>query len=281
MAFGIIRVRKLHAGDIASTELHNARLYKPGMVPENIRVGSEYSFDAQLYDESAGSLQDTIDNRFRENKVTGIKSNSIHALEYVCAISDKKAWEKYDFQGFTFNTVKWLEQRHGAGSVVAHYIHQDESNPHVHIVVVPLKEKKIHWKNQKGEGVRTEVRLNAKEFIDGRDKLRALQDDWHNHLIKRYGTGQHSSFGIDLFRGTLKEHQHREYTKHTDHKIALLNEEIEKANNLAVKYHKMAVMESLMAEKLEKEKAFKIQQNIEQEKKKENWHLRGTRGMKF
>ena len=52
---------------------------------------------------------------------------------------------------FFANTQNWLEKRYGKGSEVAVFEHYDESNPHVHFVVVLIVEKSVKWKNRRGE----------------------------------------------------------------------------------------------------------------------------------
>ena len=209
MAFGLIRVRNLSAGDIDSNDKHNARLYeKIEQYPENvpfekredsfIRVQYLEGNESEFLSKEESSLSKAISKRLEENQVKGIKSNSNLAIEYVVGINDIKAWDNYDFDGFISNTRKWLEDRHGQDSVVAIYSHQDESNPHAHIVVVPIETKKIKWKNTKGSGEKEENRINIRCYTGGREKLRELQNDWFSHLTERYNGGK--KLGLELYR---------------------------------------------------------------------------------
>lgn len=283
MAFGIIRARNLSASDIASTDEHNARLYSSiEQYPENINPDGRFDvkYQSEISEEylypGETNLQKIIDTRLKENNVKGIRKNSNLAIEYVCTISDKKAWDSYHFSGFSSNVHKFLEERHGKDSVVAVYDHYDETNPHVHFVVVPLREKKIKWKNQQSQGERKETRLNTREFTGGRDKLRKLQDDYFKHLSDTYGVGKDNKFKVPLYRGTLAEHQHKEYTLKTNHEIALLSQQIEKAKDLL---HKLKLTEEKLkkeAEMLKKEKSFKTEQAKTNEKTKKNWKSKGT-----
>lgn len=224
MAFGLIRARNLGAGDIGNTDLHNARLYKK-LEDYPANIDSKKTIENNVYffsseEKKIKTLSEAIEQRIKINNVTGIKKNSNLAIEYVVGINDKNAWIHYDFGGFVSNTEKWLEARHGKGSVVAVYSHLDETNPHAHIVVVPIEEKTIQWKNSNGSGERTEKRLNTREYTGGREKLRKLQDDYFNHLVSRYDGGKR--LGLELYRGTLVENQAKDYSKHTNHEIAHL-----------------------------------------------------------
>jgi hypothetical protein len=164
MAFGLIRVRNLAAADIASTDKHNARRYAsiekyPDNVPmekrndDFINVKYESASNSEYLNKTETDLAQVIDERLKINQVKGIKSNSNLAIEYVIGINDLKAWDNYEFSGFVSNSKKWLEDRHGKNSVVAIYSHLDESNPHAHIIVVPIEKKIIKWKNTNGETI--------------------------------------------------------------------------------------------------------------------------------
>jgi len=166
------------------------------------------------------TLAEAIEERLKIHEVKGIKSNSNLAIEYVVGINDKKAWDNYNFDGFVSNTKQWLEERHGKDSVVAVYSHLDESNPHAHIIVVPIEKKIVKWKNTKGSGDRTENRLNTRDYTGGREKLRCLQNDYFEHLTQRYDGGK--KFGLELFRGTLVENQTKKYIEQTNHEIGEL-----------------------------------------------------------
>ena len=100
MAFGIIRARNLSAGDIAATDKHNARRYSSEKdYPININSNGTYEarytteiHENYLYKEDI-TLQEAIAIRLKQNHVKGIRKNSNVAIEYVCTINDKKAWD--------------------------------------------------------------------------------------------------------------------------------------------------------------------------------------------
>jgi hypothetical protein len=186
-----------------------------------------------------------------------------------------KAWESYDFDGFVNNSREWLEDRHGKGSVVAVYTHLDESNPHAHIVVVPMEKKVVKWKNTKGSGESIENRLNTRDYTGGRDKLRLLQNDWFNHLTERYNGGK--SFGLELYRGTLVENQLKEYVMQTNHEIGELRAELSQITNDIVKKE----LDLKIAKRMEylrlNELKLKNEQDRRNNEKKDLWKLKGTK----
>lgn len=278
MAFGIIRARNLNARDISSTDKHNARKYdKIEDFPSNINPKGARS-ETYLKPESdflykhETNLEEVIQERIKALGVKGIKSNSNLAIEYVATINDKKAWEHYNPSGFFSNTSKWLEDRHGKGSVVAIYEHYDESNPHAHFVVVPITEKTIKWKNSTGEGERKEKHLNTRDFTGGRDKLRGLQDDFFKHLTEFYG----EKLGVPIYRGTLVEHQTKKYIEQTIAEIGELRDKLSRITNEKDKVEAYRDILNKQEERLLNEVKLK---NLENGKFKSgrNWKNKGTR----
>ena len=221
MAFGICRARNLKMGDLSSTDKHNSRLYEskedypPNIDPEK-HFSSRYLFENEEDYSYPGeaTLQEAIQRRLDINNVKGMRKNSNVAIEYVLAVNDQTAWDNYSPAAFFQSASEWVEKRHGKGSVVAVAEHYDESNPHMHIIVVPLVTKDVHWKNKRGEGLKKETRIDTRSYTGGREKLRQLQTDYHQFCV-----GFQSKLGITFHRGTFVENQTREYVKQTDYRI--------------------------------------------------------------
>lgn len=284
MGFGIIRARNLSAGDISGTDKHNARRYSNEKeVPKNINpkgqnwTGYEVQNNSDFLRKDETNLQKVIDIRLKLNEVKGIRKNSNLAIEYVCTINDKKAWNNYNFGGYVSNTKKWLEDRHGKDSVVATYEHEDESNPHVHFVVVPLEKKDVKWKNKKSQGVRTETRLNTRKFTGGRDKLRGLQDDYYSHLVQRYGAGEDNKFRVPLYRGTRASEQFKKYSEQTDHKIGDLRNELANIKDDVLRKQKELEIAKKQAEFKDKKIEFENKSKKANDYTRKNWQNKGTR----
>lgn len=270
MAYGIIRVRNLSAGDVGLTEVHNARKYQDNKLPGHINPEGYYSHETI----GDGSMSERINERL---KALGIipRKNSVVALEYVVALSgnpQEKAQirQNYEIGGFLSDATKWVAERHGGmQNLVAVSQHFDESNPHAHIVVLPIVEKTVKWKNLKGSGERVESRLCARDFTGNKDMLSTLQDQYHA-FVEPYGA---KMGGVKFYRGTKKEEQLKEYTKKTSHELGLLREKLDLAKTEA---EAKAVTLELEAKKAEFEKKQGkdgriIENHREQQKKDEKW----------
>lgn len=227
MAYAQIRVRRLNNGNLATTEKHNARKFSPDdIIPDNIDTSQSQQnrmmFCRDEWDDECLSLRDMVDKRIKELGVKGIKKNSTKAIEVVVSVSDPKFFNAsggYCPLGYGSNEMKWLEDTYfGQGNVVCGYMHMDESKPHWHFICIPAAEKEVAYKNRYGSGIKREVRLCANDIIDGKEKLSAIQDAYHEHCSARYG------HIIDFYRGLRAEDEKREYTQKTDYKLAQYKE---------------------------------------------------------
>lgn len=243
MAHGIIRVRNVSSKEMGATEIHNERKYEENGIknPKNINIqdsekniswvrGGGFSSDPERKEVS---YKEAIEARFKEAGVEPRK-NSVNAIEFMVSASKDlfqnwtdpktgKYYPSYDEKAYLENTIAWLEKRYGKENVVAFSIHLDEpgATAHAHVIVTPIVEKEIKWKNRNGEGTKTENRLVAREITGGPEKLRQLQDDFFGHVSTRYPNH------AEWYRGTLVEHQMKIYTKETNHEIGLMRKELE------------------------------------------------------
>lgn len=189
--FGIIRVRNLHAGDISSTEKHNFRLYKdkPSHVKKWKDREDEFKqpnihdiyHNGEEGERRAGALKEALKARFEDVGIRPRK-NSVIALEYVLAISpdaSKDIARVYCYDAALTKLSQFIEEKHGEANVIARSFHFDESNPHVHVIVTPIREKEVKWKNKSGRGVKLENRLCARDYTGDKQLLRDLQSDFH------------------------------------------------------------------------------------------------------
>lgn len=267
MAYGLIRVRNLSMGEVGGTEIHNFRQYEEKGIdrPENIDPTKDYfgNTHSKLIDangeevEASEGLTDAVREKLEALGITPRK-NAVVALEYVVGASpDLFARDKGDYSPQTFldQAAKWVAERHGLENVLSVSYHFDESNPHAHVVVLPITEKTVKWKNQNGSGERTEKRLCARDFTGGPKKLEALQDDYYQ-FCKGFDRK-----GVTFYRGTKAADQLKHYTKQTNHELGQIRAKISACEDLA----KAKVMEK----ELEAKKADILANSTELQKRVE------------
>jgi len=245
MAYGLIRVRNLSAEDLTPTEIHNFRQYEekgiapPSNIdPDNDPMENTHSVlyrDGQPI-ECEGGQTEEIKKRLAEQGITPRK-NSVMALEYAVGASPEFFKNSgYSAQTFLDKAAEFVAQRHGKENLVSVSFHFDESNPHAHVIVLPITEKTVKWKNKNGSGERTEKRLCARDFTGGPQKLEALQDDYYQFCTQFNGRKDRSkpfAKEVQFYRGTKAADQLKHYTKKTNHEIGLLRGQILACEDLA------------------------------------------------
>jgi len=283
MAYGIIRVRNLHQSDLKSTQMHNAREFEENERPSNVIAGG---YSETFITRDADNLGQAIEKRYEEAKVKQ-RSDSIVALEYVVSLSPE-AMTAIDATNYSLNTIlehlcSFVKDKHGDDNVIAISKHYDESNPHAHIIVTPIISKDVRWKNTKGEGVRTENRLCARDFIGDKDKLRQLQTDYYQYITTmNNGLNIAERFPkIKFERGVDardKRARKEYYSKMTNHVLGGVRKELENMKKL-LQENKLTIEEFDVRKNAIESKISTISANIEKKadkdlgiyKKAEKW----------
>lgn len=236
MSYAILRVRKLStAGQMAGMQRHNDRTNNVRNADEDLtHINQSYSWT------NTGDLRTDVDQRLEDAGVK-VRSNSVKCLEFLMTASPEAfQMEKfkmedgnYGLQGdskkwseFRKRAISWLRERYGEENLVHASIHFDEKTPHIHAYVTPITKKEVKWKNQKGSGVKVVNSLTARDIVGGKEKLRAMQDDFarvvgdlglergkrgsqarHEHISKYYARvneAQNFEKDLDSFKPTSK-----------------------------------------------------------------------------
>ena len=116
-----------------------------------------------------GTLADAIKTRIG---VQPIRKNAVLAVEFILSASPEyfrpgqpEAWGKYDqarLDAWVESQKKWLADTFGPENIVDLALHLDEATPHLHAVIVPIRQ--------------SDQKLADSHWLDGPAKLRALQD---------------------------------------------------------------------------------------------------------
>lgn len=101
--------------------------------------------------------------------------------EWIMAMSDEAQAEYFRY------AYEFFETRYRKENIISAVVHLDEKTPHMHLVFVPITE---------------DNRLSSKEIIGGPKGMHQLQDDFFEHMEKKYP---------DLMRGKPKKVTHRKH----------------------------------------------------------------------
>ena len=190
--FLIMRMAKLKSGGaVSGMSKHNFRdIDTPNADPEKLLENDH---------RACTSVAETM-AKYNSLLPEKVRKNAIHAIDYLITTSPEAS--KKDNKIAIEEGIKWVTEKHGAENVLLSSVHHDETTPHVHILVMPLKDGK----------------LNAKHFVGGhRDRLKEMQTEFFSQV---------QSAGASLERGVEGSRAKHQSTKRWAAKQAALGEAI-------------------------------------------------------
>lgn len=165
-----------------------------GMLKHNFRTIDTPNADASLTKSNehltALSVEDGM-RRYRSRLPDRIRKNAVHAIDYMVTTSPEA--DATDNARALDEAYDWLCEKHGQENVIMASKHFDETTPHAHFVVMPIKDGK----------------LNARHFIGGsKHRMSDLQDEFIDRLKSK-------NINLDRgVRGSKAKHQSTtEWTK--------------------------------------------------------------------
>jgi Plasmid recombination enzyme len=304
MSFAILRIAKIKtAGGAGALSAHIDRTMDVPNSDEELRYYNRRQF-------GSGDLWNDIKKKLDDNEITEVRKNGVYALEFLMTASpehfnfrkDKdeegkpilkgnvKNWTDFEKQSMT-----WLEKEFGKTNIVNFTTHFDEQSPHIHAIIVPLvntgKTKQVKNSEMMQKIVKSEYRevpikkLSAKSLIDGREKLKALQDSFaeihkesglkrgiegskakHTEVKEFYASIKNNP---TLKDETLKLVNQRDKKKEslTEKRLKILQDVLINKFGYRVEWHKEKDTGDLID--IEKEKLHKEQEKKAQEEQKE------------
>ena len=154
MAYAIMRCKKISSAGGAASALRHCYREQETPNADSSRTAQNEHLAATSTDQAMGRLRELLPAKRRKDAVL--------AVEYVMTASPE--WwataSQAQHQAFFSQARTWLANKYGEDRIVAATVHLDEATPHLSAFVVPLTQ---------------DGRLAAKDFIGGRDKMRADQ----------------------------------------------------------------------------------------------------------
>ena len=115
---------------------------------------------------------DVIEERIaRLNLKRKVRSDAVYLCSFVLTASPEFFRVSTKEKQYTFfrDCVKFFQDKYGEENVLSAIVHMDETNPHLHLNLIPI----------------THGKLCAKDLFDG--KLVALQTEFWKEVGERYG----------------------------------------------------------------------------------------------
>lgn len=229
--FAQIRIEKITSyAQLDRAEVHNCRLHEergydvPGHIhsEEEGRVGEYYHASDNWKNKE--SYREALEEVFEENGVKPRK-NSVLALEY-CLSMSADFWEaskkSYSSDAVLMKQLEFITKRHGSENIIATSMHFDESSPHIHVIVAPMKKKYLKRYDK------VMNRLCARDFTDGPATISKMQRDFFDHC----NDFTSNRLGIELTMYTPIDEQIKDYSDKVNHDLGAIRNNISKLNTL-------------------------------------------------
>jgi len=179
-SFAILRTAKITSmGNMSGSLQHTFR------ERETLNADSEKIRDNQVLigpDNSKEILQS-----WHDRAPDKIRKNAVRGIEYLVTGSPeamaKMSREQQD--AYFAKSVEWLKEKHGEENILSAVVHRDETTPHLSAMIIPIDDR---------------GKLNAREFLGGREKLSQMQTDF----AERVGREQGLERGV---QGTKSKHK--------------------------------------------------------------------------
>lgn len=187
MSYIVARMEKMKVGNLGGAYRHNERIFKNHFNKDIDPNRSHLNYELTDRDRSV-SYEKQIKNYVNENKISkrAIRKDAVLCDEWVIT-SDKKFFEDLNqeqVQEFFETAKKYFEEQYGKQNIAYASVHLDESTPHMHMGVVPMKDGK----------------LSSKAMFD-REELKSIQDKLPKYM---------NEHGFEVERGELNsEKKHK------------------------------------------------------------------------
>lgn len=176
----VARMQKMKAGNLGGAFRHNERIYENHSNKDIDPKKSNLNYELTDRNRKV-SYESQIKDYVNENKISNraIRKDAVLCDEWIIT-SDKKFFENLSPEETRefFETAKdYFAQNYGEQNIAYASVHLDESTPHMHMGVVPMRDGK----------------LSSKAMFD-RAELLKIQDELPKHMKEH---------GFDLERGSL------------------------------------------------------------------------------
>lgn len=178
MSYMVARMQKMKAGNLGGAHKHNERIFEKHSNKDIDTSRSHLNYELTDRDRSV-SYERQIKDYVNENKISrrGIRKDAVLCDEWIVT-SDKEFFEKLGQERTRefFETAKnYFAENYGESNVAYASVHLDESTPHMHLGIVPMKNGKL-----------------SSKAMFSRDELKHIQEDLPKYM---------NEYGFELRRG--------------------------------------------------------------------------------
>lgn len=219
MSYVVARMEKYKSNQLSGIYNHNERVFKNHSNKDIDPSRSHLNYELTNRDKTQ-TYHKQIKEHINENRISsrGIRKDAVLCNEWVIT-SDKTFFESLDQEQtkkFFESAKSYFAEKYGEANIAYASVHLDESTPHMHLGIVPMKDGK----------------LSSKALFGNREKLREIQDELPKYLNEQ---GYHLQRGeVGSKKKHLKTEEFKEkqkILKKADETIDKKNREIDNAKN--------------------------------------------------
>lgn len=178
--YAICRIEKRKLGSVTPINNHHERLKEK--YKSNEDIDPERTHLSYHLVQPEGKYRDKTLERIKE---VGAKRRKDSVVLQDVLITASPEWidaKSYEEQVEYFDhAFDFIASRYGRDNILSAVVHMDEAHPHMHLVFVPIT---------------PEGKLSSKTLMGGPKGMEKLQDDFHEHMSRKYP---------DLTRGISKK----------------------------------------------------------------------------
>jgi hypothetical protein len=177
MSFAIIRTEKLKSkAQIVSRLKHDLRM---NQVLNSNPQFTHLNRNSRTLEGALRTYEKALEVASSKRK---IRRDAVHAIDYLMTASPEffRTASKEEIEAFFDMCCKFLIRKHGMENILNISVQYDETSPHVQALVVPIDDT---------------GKLNCKSFLGGRQKMRALQDDF-SKAVEIFGLERGKSMSV-------------------------------------------------------------------------------------
>ncbi|MBM7684252.1 hypothetical protein JOD43_004474 [Pullulanibacillus pueri] len=187
-------MQKMKAGNLSGMEKHNKRIFQNHSNPDIDTSLSDQNYDLMNRE---GKYKDIVTEIIESQKISqrATRKDAVLVSEWIIT-SDQAFFKNMDpneRDRFFQEATDWFKERYGEQNLAYAHVHLDETTPHMHLGVVPMRDGKLQAKN-----------------VFNREELRHLQDELPKHLREK---------GFEIDRGA--EESERKHLSIPEYKKAM------------------------------------------------------------
>lgn len=223
MGYAVVHMQKFKAGGVYGIQSHNNREHPPRTNPDIRPERTEQNYHVISCDNYTSRIKQLITEQATETK-TVRKDAVVYCSFIITSDHETMAAMSEGEQRLFFNAAaNWFAKRYGSENIVNATVHMDETTPHMHIGVVPVKDN----------------RLSAKALFDKKE-LTAIQTEFARDVGSRFGLerGVEGSERTHLSEARFKLETVKNELEHAERQKEALQGEIEPLLSLKVEIDK-------------------------------------------